>query len=139
MFGAIAPDDSLHLTVHFIRDVPAERLPHLKRGLAVPAEPTSLRLDRFDVRERGIAVLTPSQVPNTLLRLHFHLGEALRRLGLPVESRPFRPHVTLARRASGAALNREKPEVVPWRGGSYLPAESAGGPYLPLKRFAARY
>jgi 2'-5' RNA ligase len=32
------------------------------------------------------------------------LGDALRALGLPVEARRFRPHVTLARRATGAAL-----------------------------------
>jgi 2'-5' RNA ligase len=50
----------------------------------------------------GLAVLCPRDVPESLYKLHNQLAHQLHRLNLPVESRPYRPHVTLARRATDA-------------------------------------
>jgi 2'-5' RNA ligase len=47
----------------------------------------------------GIAALRPAQTPPELLDLHALLAAKLARLEVPVETRPFRAHVTLARRA----------------------------------------
>lgn len=89
----------LHLTLHFIGAVPAMRLPALRAALGLPARPCTLQLDRLEAWPHGLLVWRASVVPPALADLHRHLALALRALELPVERRPFRPHVTLARRA----------------------------------------
>lgn len=130
----------LHLTLHFIGNVPRARLPELATGLVQPFTPVELVLDQFAVWHHGIAVLQPSgETPAALIDLHGALAEALRALALPIEDRPFRPHVTLARHGSGAALpeGATPPPPVRWRADDgYVLAESAGG-YQVLQRFAA--
>ena len=118
--------DQLHLTLHFLGNVPAVRLPDLRAGLRTEWSGCALDLDRGTVWPGGIAVLEASQVPPPLARLHAELGEELRELGVPVESRPYRPHVTLARKAAGA----QPPPFEPLRwhtGPGYALVRSAGG------------
>lgn len=130
----------LHLTLHFIGNVPRARLPELASSLVQPFTPFDWVLDDFAVWHHGIAVLQPSgEVPAALVELHAGLADALHSLALPVETRPFRPHVTLARHGSGAALpdGAIAPPPVHWRvHEGYVLAESAGG-YHVLQRFAA--
>jgi 2'-5' RNA ligase len=134
-----APSD-LHLTLHFIGNVPRARLPELATGLAQPFMPFDWVLDEFAVWHHGISVLQPSgEPPAALLRLHASLAQALRLLALPVDARPFRPHVTLARHGSGARLPEgvALPPAVHWHADAgYVLAESAGG-YRVLQRFTA--
>lgn len=130
----------LHLTLHFIGNVPRARLPALHQGLARAFTPFELMLDEFTVWHHGIAVLQPrGETPAALAALHAALGDALRALALPVEARPLRPHVTLARHGIGAALpaGTAAPPTVRWHADDgYVLAESAGG-YHVLQRFAA--
>lgn len=123
----------LHLTLHFIGAVPAARLPELRRGLACPGPGFELRLTRAELWPGGLAMLCPAQTPPALARLHAGLADALRALELPVESRPFRPHLTLARKAAGAL----PPEVAPdlrWSVRGHVLAQSLGG-YRILQRY----
>lgn len=134
----LAAPTGLHLTLHFIGAVARHRLDELALGLAVaPSPPFTLRLGDFTVWRGGIAVLQAEASPPPLLELHARLAQALRELGLPVESRPFRPHVTLARHAAHAGVAGDTaPPPVDWvADGGYVLAESAGG-YRVLKRFA---
>jgi RNA 2',3'-cyclic 3'-phosphodiesterase len=94
--------DRLHVTLHFLGDVAAARLPELEQVLAVPVDAFTLEFGAGEVWRNGVAVLLPKEVPAALTRLHERLGDAVRRLGLPIEERPYRPHVTLARRAWNA-------------------------------------
>ena len=94
--------ERLHVTLHFIGNVPAARVPELREALQVAWGPRELVLDRPAVWPGGIAVLEAQRVPREWAALHSGLAEALRALDLPVESRPWRPHVTLARKAFGA-------------------------------------
>lgn len=98
----LARPESLHLTLHFLGDVPRTRLPELVLGLAVPFAPFELTLGRSQIWPNGVAVLEPDAIPADLLRLHAELAVALQKLAIPVEARPYHPHVTLARRAQGA-------------------------------------
>lgn len=70
--------------------------------------------------------MVPRTVPAALLELHAELGAALRRLSLPLELRPFRPHVTLARRAAGAVMP-VAPKAVNWTVNHYLLVHSLPG------------
>ena len=94
--------ERLHITLHFLGERPTDELPALRKALDVAWEGCELLLDRAGVWPGGIAVLEASTVPPALARLHAALRERLATLGVPVEARPWRPHVTLARKASGA-------------------------------------
>lgn len=95
--AAPTPTAKLHLTLHFIGSTPAARVAGLAAALCRPVAAFSLRLDRVERWRSGVAVLRPSAVPEPLRQMHADLGRLLQRLGLPVEPRAFRPHVTLAR------------------------------------------
>jgi 2'-5' RNA ligase len=100
--AAPVASEKLHLTLHFIGSVPIGRTAELAAALQVPVTAFQLRLDVVALwrgGRGGLAVLCPSRVPPGLQKLHADLAAALRQQALPVESRVFRPHVTLARRA----------------------------------------
>lgn len=94
--------ERLHVTLHFLGERPAAELPALRQALDVTWAGCELLLDRCSVWHGGIAVLEASAIPPALAQLHQALAERLARLGAPLEARPWRPHVTLARKASGA-------------------------------------
>lgn len=119
-----APSD-WHVTLHFIGQVPAGRLPGITEGLDMSVEPFTLRLDQPALWHHGLAVLCASQVPKPLQSLHDRLGRALPRLGLPIDAHPYRPHATLARHADAA----KPPAVctpVEWQASSFVLAASTG-------------
>jgi 2'-5' RNA ligase len=127
--------DKLHLTLHFIGSVPVECVAAIAAALQVPVQGFELRLDLTECWRGGLAVLRPNVPPPRLLRLHADLAAALRRLSLPVETRPFRPHVTLARRA-GAAAAAAPLEPLRWRVAGYVLVQSrADGRYELLRRY----
>ena len=131
-----APPD-WHVTLHFIGAVPAQRLDALRAGLQVPVSPCALVLDQTALWPRGLAVCEACTVPPALRDLQDRLAEALRALALPVESRPWRPHLTLARNAQGA-VPPAAGEPVSWPVQGYALAASTG---RPRQRYAilARY
>jgi|SRR5688572_5440386 len=126
--------ERLHITLHFLGDVAAERVPALQQGLSFDWPGCTLELDRAEVWPGGIAVLEAGKVPPELARLHARLGEALVGLGVPVETRRYRPHVTLARKGQGARV----PDLTPiaWTAGQqYALVRSLPGGYVPLHTF----
>jgi 2'-5' RNA ligase len=117
----------LHVTLHFLGNIPRARLPELGQGLGVGFAPFELELDHAELWRGGIAVLAPNLAPPPLLALHRAIGEALQRLGLPLEARPYRPHVTLARRAGRELAPTMPCPPVRWRADGYALMESKLG------------
>lgn len=113
------PSARLHLTLHFLGDVQDGQIPALAAALARPFQPFTLSLGECGLWPHGIAVLEPFSIPAPLTDLHASLGATLHELGLAVDARPYRPHVTMARRAAGA-----------------LPAVSGPAIDWPVDRFA---
>ena len=129
--------ERLHITLHFLGDVPTERLGEIAEGLQGPFEPFELEFGHGGVWPNGIAVLEPADTPPQLERLHATLSDAVVALGLAVDARPFRPHVTLARKARGARLPAQQPRLR-WRvDQGYVLARSPGGgaDYEIVRRF----
>ncbi|MCC6195872.1 MAG: RNA 2',3'-cyclic phosphodiesterase [Burkholderiales bacterium] len=98
--GRAVSGDHIHLTVAFLGDVPLARVPELRAiGERLPRRGARLAFDTLGAwRASGVAWIAPSEVAETLLILHASLHEALAVANFGVETRPFRPHVTLARR-----------------------------------------
>ena len=128
------PADKLHVTLHFLGGQPGERLQEFLDGLKVPFEPFRLELATATVWHNGIAVLEPAPAPPELLALHARLSDALVALGLRPEARPYRPHVTMARRATGAAVPAGFAPVA-WDVNGYALVESRNGVYTVLRQY----
>ncbi len=125
----------LHLTLHFLGAVPADRLPAVQAALQAPSPRVALALDRCARLDGGALVLEPRAVPAGLTELQQALDERLRALGLPLEARRWRPHVTLARHARALAAVAP-PTPLPWHSqGHVLVASRPGSPYQVLQRF----
>lgn len=131
-----APTD-WHLTLHFLGAVPAARVDELRAGLAVPCAPFTLCFGQAQRWPQGLALLLPTAPPPELLELHARLDQAVRMLGLATETRPYRPHVTLARRADAAEPPTQAPAFDwPVRGYALLQSTGAAeGRYRVLQRY----
>lgn len=124
----------LHVTLHFIGSVPAARVPQIVPALAVTGERVALEFGHLETWARGLVALLPHHVPPAAATLHARLAEALTALDLPVEARPWRPHVTLAREAAGAAL---PPPDWRWTATGYALVQSERG-YTTLAHYPLR-
>lgn len=132
-----AKADRLHLTLHFLGEVAQQRLPEVRAALAGAIEPFALAFNRTETWPHGLVVLCADEVPTALAQLHAALAASLHRLGLPVEGRRFRPHVTLARRAAGVAPPARPPQLR-WQIDTYVLVQSIlgrGGGYRIVDRY----
>lgn len=92
-------EDTLHMTLAFLGDVPAARIPELCRvadGLALPA--SALVLDCLGYWERKhLCWAGPTRLPADFNGFVDALHANLRAQGFPLEARNFVAHVTLLR------------------------------------------
>jgi RNA 2',3'-cyclic 3'-phosphodiesterase len=136
--SAPVADERLHLTVHFLGAVAIDRLTALVPALITPWQPMALSLGDTVHWPRGLVVLPVLRPPAALQWLHAALAERLTALGVPVEPRAFKPHVTLARRAE---RTQPAPPAAPlrWRPGGYalVRSDPARG-YHVLARYGPR-
>jgi 2'-5' RNA ligase len=127
-------NERLHMTLHFLGSVSSGRVPELREALAVPFEPFKLEFGHAKLWPHGIAVLEPNAAPGQLVQLHSDLGDALQGLGMTVEERTFKPHVTLARRAVKAAVPEGGPALT-WAIEGYALVESTAGGYSVIQHY----
>ncbi len=103
--------EGIHLTLKFLGDTPANRLPAIRRALAgavLGVPPLRLSLDTpgsFGSRQspRVVWVGLRGDIEE-LGRLQRRVDEALEKEGFPREQRAFSPHLTLARIRPESAL-----------------------------------
>lgn len=95
----------LHLTMHFLGSVEHDRVEALVAlGDQVSHQAFGLVLDKIGRWPKpGVLWCGPSSRPYELDALHDALAVGLTQHGFAVDSRPFRPHVTLARKVRKAA------------------------------------
>lgn len=108
--GRFVRDDQLHLTLLFLGEVEPSLIPAIQNAMddvAAMQPPVSLRLAGYQAF-RNILVL---RVDGELTPLHASLKAAILPLGIPLESRPFKAHITLARDARRPELWPLCPEV----------------------------
>jgi 2'-5' RNA ligase len=123
----VVPPQKVHLTMHFLGPVLRKRLPVLVNALQVPFQPFELRFSHGEQWPHGLRVAVPDTAVLQLTCLHAALGEVLQGLDLPVDQRPFRPHLTLARRTT-APLPATKGSPLRWTVNGYVLVESQATP-----------
>jgi 2'-5' RNA ligase len=135
--AALVEPDNLHVTLHFLGDVRVDRVPALRGALHLAWDPFTLRLGRAEVWGNGVAVLLPHGTPAALRDLHARMARAVTGAGLVVESRPYKPHVTLARRASHARPPSQELscEWTATSGFVLVQSPPGGGRYMIVDRF----
>jgi 2'-5' RNA ligase len=104
--GRASAEDSIHLTLAFVGDVPRDREPALLTiGSRMRGGRFELALDRLGGFHRArVAWIAPCAVPRALLDLQHAIAAALSAQDFAVDSRPFTAHVTLARHCRDVPL-----------------------------------
>ncbi len=136
--------EDLHVTLHFLGAVPEARVADVADAARVGVTPFELQAGVPTTWHGGIAVLDCGPPGDALAALHRRVGArleaALADLGWHTDVRPYRPHVTLARKAGGVvwgggdAASATVPSPA-WQVRDLCLAESAGGRYTVLERF----
>jgi 2'-5' RNA ligase len=128
-----------HVTVAFVGEYPERLIPELMTAAqAVPFEPFRLRFDKVEFWPRAkVAVLVPPRVPSELERLVVALNSVLADVGVMVDPRVYRPHITIAQRSRPFETQRlAQPVIVEWTGIELIQSVSSPGSvvYSPLKQ-----
>jgi 2'-5' RNA ligase len=103
--GWVAPEN-IHLTLAFLGDIPGERVPAIAGGLdeiAGRVHPFSFEvggLGFFGGRRPKVIWAGVGEGGEALVQLQKDVATLLRRLEIPIEERPFHPHLTLGRARS---------------------------------------
>jgi RNA 2',3'-cyclic 3'-phosphodiesterase len=105
-----------HMTLAFIGEVTNEQAAASRAAAgAVRAAPFEVHFDAIEHWPNAeVLVAAASDPPAALLRLHRSLRGISEQLALPADSRPFRPHVTLARKVAQAPVLKAMSEFS-WR------------------------
>jgi 2'-5' RNA ligase len=126
----------MHATLHFIGEVAHARIMPLGQALStVSFAPGRMLPGQAEIWAGGIAVLH-AEVDDALRALHAQVADVLRQQQLPTDARPWRPHVTVARHAQGAALLGLRPAPA-CAVREFTLCESVGGRYDVLRRYGA--
>ncbi len=131
--GRAIPVENLHLTLAFLGDQPQDRIGEVI-ALAEHLEPApvQMQLDRFGhFQAPQILWLGPSITPVPLLAFRTQLCAKLSAIGIATDTRPYRPHVSLLRKAS-ELIDLPVTSPIDWAVSSWALLESpltAGGPH----------
>ena len=104
---------NLHITLLFLGSIAAAERDRLVTGTAaIVGTPFSLELDHCGWwRTARVAWLAPTRIPAPLLQLASDLRQLAHAAGIRTDERPYRPHMTLARKVNRAPGHVEFPPV----------------------------
>ena len=142
--GAVpARAENLHLTLGFLGRLPQGRLQEvLEVATGVSVEPFAFTLDRMEHwAAPAIYCLVPGAIPPALPALVAGLRSALRVRDLPADERPYRPHVTLCRKARAPEAQQVTVPVaaIDWWAQEFVLAESADDTGRSIYRIIGRW
>jgi 2'-5' RNA ligase len=131
--------ENLHMTLAFLGDVETERQEGLvKAADAVRSHRFALQFDRIEYwRKPQVICLLPSVFPAVLGQLAGDLAAQLRNAGFELEKRPYRAHLTLARKAACPPSDVRLNQPILWQSNAFVLVESdrdtPGSHYTVLK------
>jgi 2'-5' RNA ligase len=140
--GKLTRADSVHLTLLFLGDVEAGRLPAVQAiGAAVRFAPFSMTVDTARCwRHNDIGWVGPSRIPGELHDLVGQLQSGASAAGFELDPRPHAAHITLLRKARCRPLDLEALEVE-WQVDGFVLVRSQlhpdGSRYTVMERWPA--
>jgi len=119
---------NVHVTLVFLGNVDAATELLLKHSVTgISAKPFVLTFDRLSYWSRPkVLCLTCSQLPDEVEKLVTALNREVASCGLQTDTRPYKPHITLARHAK--YLPDINLEPIVWRAESFCLVESCSEP-----------
>ncbi len=141
--GKAVAVENVHLTLIFLGELqPSQVKVVASIAAGVPVMPFTLVLDRLGLwRRNGIVWAGCRHTPDALGRMVEALQTGLRYLGFRVDARPYRPHLTLVRKARRAP----RLQLVPleWRIEAFCLVRSdlspSGANYEVVRRWSAAH
>jgi 2'-5' RNA ligase len=135
-FRPVQPQN-LHVTLVFLGRVDADSELLIKRSVtSISAKPFVLSFDQLNYWSNPrVLCLTCSQIAEEVELLVAGLNREVASCGLQPETRPYIPHITLARHAHYLPVINFEPIV--WRSGSFCLVESCsepGGVYYKIRQ-----
>jgi 2'-5' RNA ligase len=126
-FRPVQPHN-VHVTLVFLGNVDAATELLLKHSVTgIFAKPFVLTFDRLSYWSRPkVLCLTCSQLPDEVEKLVTALNREVASCGLQIDTRPYKPHITLARHAKYLPDINFEPIV--WRAESFCLVESCSEP-----------
>jgi len=120
--------DNLHVTLVFLGNVGAESETMIRQRMKnISAQPFTIQFDQLSFwRKPRILCLTTQQYDQQLLILVDALKRELEQCGMVMEDRPYKPHITLARKALRLIDMDIKP--IKWQAHSFCLIESLSIP-----------
>ena len=126
-FRPVQPHN-IHVTLVFLGNVDAASELLLKHSVTgISAKPFTLTFDQLSYWSRPkVLCLTCSQLPDEVEKLVTALNREVASCGLQTDTRPYKPHITLARHAKYLPDINFEPIV--WRAESFCLVESCSEP-----------
>ena len=144
-----SPVENMHITTKFVGEWPEQRLEEMKRVLDTVVFPEAI-----DIEVRGLGWFPNPKRPRVfwagvragaaLPALAHETERAAASLGVPVEDRPYAPHLTLARLKDPVALDALRSAIAgletysfgTFQANAFSLYLSAGGKYTRLAEFS---
>ena len=125
----LVTNSNLHLTLHFIGNTSVAEMKCLHRQASrVKAEAFDLCIDCSGYfKKPKVLWFGCSSVPHALNDLHRKLGRQIARCDFSPEKRPYSPHITVARKITGAPESRAI-EPVRWEIPQFVLVKSVSVP-----------
>ena len=135
----LVPAHKFHVTLYFLGEVGPEAIEGLQSAAtAVPFAAGHMELRTPEIWVHGVAVLR-AEPSRELLDLRARLESAMAPFAQMPETRPWKPHLTLARQASADAstITTASPPLGGWEVRRFGLFESRAGRYLKIASFNA--
>ena len=126
--GRLVPPGNLHVTLAFLGNIDAAtELSVTQAAAKIPVSQMAITFDRINFwRKPGILCLTAQNPDPTVTSLAMSLISQAAQFGIPVDPRPFTPHVTLVRKVKRSAQLEFDPVI--WSADSFCLMESCSLP-----------
>lgn len=127
-FGKPVAANNLHVTLVFLGSIDAAVQSAITQAAdALPVQPMQLRFDRLSYwKKPAVVCLCATQTDPAVSNLAAHLTQRAAQQGIALDQRPYRPHVTLVRKAKNLPPATVEPIV--WRAQGFCLLESVSTP-----------
>ena len=129
----LVPPENYHLTIAFVGEIGAERLPLLRRiGADLRAASCTIEFDRTEYWPKpAVVVAAAREIPAALEHCWRALHQDLGRHEFQLDPKRLRPHVTLARKVAQAPVPTPITKFA-WRASECCLMRSSGGGAQPV-------